>query len=398
MSDAVEVIKGDCMAVMADLHRKGIKVHTVITDPPYHLTSIVKRFGAGDAAPAQVGATGAYARASRGFMGKQWDGGDIAFQAELWAAVLALCHPGAHLAAFSATRTYHRMACAIEDAGFEVRDMLAWMYSTGFPKSHDIAKAIDKQLTGVVRGAAGAPKTADEKRSFGQNYERRDKGAPLTAAAAAAAAWGTALKPAQEPICLARAPLAEKTVVAQFMATGTGALNVDEARIDAPDGVPKFGVSPETHVNVSNINMGGSFRTGSNTGLGRWPANVVHDGSDEMVALFPDDGEKPSARFFYSAKAGLDDRIPKPEPLPQGYSSHPTVKPVALMRWLVRLLTPPDGLVLDLFAGTGSTGIACLRENKRCILIERDDQYHGDILRRLSMLSGAETPLFGDVA
>jgi len=150
------ILAGDCRAAMLRLAARGLTVSAVVTDPPYHLTSIVKRFGSGQAAPARAGATGAYVRASRGFMGQEWDGGAVAFDPETWRRAFDLLPPGGHLAAFSGTRTYHRMACAIEDAGFEIRDQLAWAYGTGFPKSHDVAKGIDKALG--VAGSYGAAK------------------------------------------------------------------------------------------------------------------------------------------------------------------------------------------------------------------------------------------------
>src|SRR5512139_2648762 len=149
----IRVLGGDCLEILPTLDENSIDA--CVTDPPYHLTSIVKRFGGNNSAPAQFGTDGAYARASAGFMGKQWDGGDIAFRPETWAAVYRVLKPGAHLLAFGGTRTYHRMACAIEDAGWEIRDCLVWGYASGFPKSLDVSKAIDK--------AGGTDTTADER-------------------------------------------------------------------------------------------------------------------------------------------------------------------------------------------------------------------------------------------
>lgn len=146
LKDRVRLHCGDMLEILATLPENSID--SVVCDPPYHLTSIVKRFGANGAAPAKVGKTGAYARASAGFMGKRWDGGDIAFRPEAWAEVYRALKPGAHLVAFGGTRTYHRMACAIEDAGFEIRDAIMWIYGSGFPKSHDVSKALDKSEGG----------------------------------------------------------------------------------------------------------------------------------------------------------------------------------------------------------------------------------------------------------
>lgn len=373
---------GDCQDVLAALPENS--VDSIVCDPPYHLASIVKRFGGANAAPAVHGTDGLYARASRGFMGKEWDGGDIAFRPETWAAALRVLKPGGHLCAFAATRNSHRMVCAIEDAGFEIRDSIAWLFGTGFPKSHDVSKGIDKAETGVVRGKAR--KAGKAGYSFGVHYERTPKGDPITAEAREWEGWGTALKPALEPICLARKPLIG-TVAQNVLAHGVGGLNIDACKIGAAARIAWF-FSPKDN-------------------LGRWPANVVHDGSDEVVGAFPETGASSSrprnngeyksiakgldrahvtfghddpggsaARFFYSAKAGPDDRLG---------SKHPTVKPVDLMRWLVRLVTPKGGIVLDPFAGTGSTGLAALREDCRAILIEREAEYREDIARKINL-------------
>lgn len=397
-------------------------------------------------------------------MGKSWDGGDIAFRVELWAQVLRVLKPGGHLVAFSGTRTYHRMACAIEDAGFEVRDMLSWLYGSGFPKSLDVSKAIDK-AAGAEREVIGVSPYAKNRSGGregtyrGSEDYRMGAAAELTAPGSDAArewsGWGTALKPAQEPICFARKPLAEGTVAANVLAHGTGALNIDGCRVSAATGD-----IIKTFERVAGERDREQYRTGTTVGpasssnLGRWPANVVHDGSPEVLAAFPDapgqqadislnapsaktgnvygkmnrHGEKSAdarygdkgstnfavlpgmrrgdsgsaARFFYTAKADADDRIG---------SKHPTVKPVDLMRWLVRLVTPPKGVVLDPFAGTGTTGAAAFLEGFSAVLIEREEEYRADIARRMDlMLAGPEEkkralttpdpveglPLFGD--
>ena len=317
-------------------------VDSVVTDPPYHLTSIIKRFGKAGSAPAKSGATGAYARASKGFMGKTWDGGDVAFRPETWAEVLRVLKPGGHLLAFSGTRTYHRMACAIEDAGFEIRDTIAWLYGSGFPKSHDISKKAE--------GWHG---------------------------------WGTALKPALEPIVVARKPIGKASVAANVVKHGTGAINVDGCRAAITDAGGTWGARQDSSIGYGGTEPRG-FRTQRHE-AGRWPANVLHDGSDEVIEAFAAFGDGQADRFFYSAKAGDDDRIG---------SKHPTVKPVALIRWLVRLVTPPGGTVLDPFAGTGTTGAAALREGMRAILIEREPEYLADIDRRLKRMRGEDGPLF----
>lgn len=473
---------GDCLDVLRTM--PDCSIHSCVTDPPYHLTSIVKRFGGQNAAPAQHGTDGAFARASRGFMGRVWDGGDIAFRVELWAEVWRVLKPGGWVAAFSATRTYHRMACAIEDAGFEIRDdilnmvagdsiatrfveslspvqaeaffklmeesqfggMAGWAYGTGFPKSHDVSKGIDK-AAGAVRkkvrvdaGDLGNPPNmvggaikGDDRpwrlEAIERGFHEKDGDEPVTDAARQWRGWGTALKPAWEPICLARKPL-DGTVAENVLEHGTGALNIDGCRV---------GDEERFNPSASRNEIYGQFKgeeDGGRAAVGRWPANIVHDGSDEVVACFPQapgqsgavTGQEPStdqryilsglagrhevreprgdsgsaARFFYTAKADKLDRIG---------SKHPTVKPVDLMQWLCRLITPPGGVVLDPFAGSGSTGEAAWREGFRAILVEREEEYQADIAERLRLANAgpgtrklraikqaiSAGPLFGDV-
>jgi site-specific DNA-methyltransferase (adenine-specific) len=386
--DGCTLYNEDCRFILPTLHN----VDSIVTDPPYHLTSIVKRFGKPNSAPAKSnGETGVYGRSARGFMGKTWDGGDIAFDPELWKLCLNALKPGGHLLAFGGTRTYHRMACAIEDAGFEIRDCIAWVYGSGFPKSHNLS---------------------DEW-----------------------AGWGTALKPAFEPIIVARNPISEKSVAANVLEHGTGALNIDGCRVETGD---LLGGGAEKRVAIEGKHEGWARpwmhnkeavdahadRVRSNVrraeSLGRWPANFIHDGSEEVVRLFPETasgsialhhqrtstktkhsfGERAAppeetfgdagsaARFFYCSKADKDDRLK---------SKHPTVKPIDLMAYLVRLVTQPGGTVLDPFAGSGSTGMACMREGMNCILIEREEEYFADILHRVSHVRGEDTPLFAQV-
>ena len=415
----VQLINGDMLAAL-DL-MPSYSFHACVTDPPYHLTSIVKRFGAEDAAPAlSNGPSGVYARASAGFMGKQWDGGDIAFQASTWAAVRRVLKPGGHLLAFGGTRTWHRMAVAIEDAGFEIRDCVMWLYGKGFPKSHAVDQSIEKLLT---TGKARRPD-----RDLGGLSRNRFSGSeegtliadtggavPLTTEEALAwQGWGTALKPAWEPIIVARVPLIG-TVAANVLAHGCGGLNIDGCRLHAPDaqGSP-YKVARRTP--GARINAGEGWRQDGvvyegHTKPGRWPANVAHDGSDEVEDAFaafgankgaaaPVRGTEPSApiasvfnptnrvpgafhgdtgsasRFFYCGKATAADRAG---------SKHPTVKPVSLLRWLVRLVTPPGGHILDPFAGSGTTGAAALAEGFSATLIEADPEYQADLARRFAV-------------
>jgi site-specific DNA-methyltransferase (adenine-specific) len=381
----INVHHGDCCAVLAGFAENSMDA--CVTDPPYHLTSIVKRFGSTTAAPAKSGKTGAYARAAKGFMGQTWDGGDVAFDPETWRAVYRVMKPGAHLIAFSGTRTYHRLVCAIEDAGFEIRDQLAWLYGSGFPKSH-------KQPDG----------------------------------------WGSALKPALEPIVLARKPLSEKSIASNVLRWGVGALNIDGCRVgyeETADAAtnPLYRVQNGYKTAVGSDAHGSSFSikpSGGNVTAnpqGRWPANVIHDGGGEVLSAFPDttsgmmkagtrraaqDGpgsivygtyggdaastdtfgdSGSAARFFYSAKAGPLDRMG---------SEHPTVKPVDLMRWLCRLVTPPAGTILDLFAGSGTTGIAAMAEGFNAELIDLEAKHVADIERKLALLRGEGRSRFAE--
>lgn len=427
----VTVHHGDSREVLKTL--ADASVDACVCDPPYALVSIGKRFGKEGSAPAKAGKTGAYQRASAGFMGKTWDTGETAFAAEFWAEVLRVLKPGGHVVAFSGTRTFHRMACAIEDAGFEIRDQAAWVYGSGFPKSHDVSKAIDKHLGhqrkkvrvpasqvrnqktagGGKDGAAGATRPYID-RAQERGFHEAESPEAESPEAEAWSGWGTALKPAWEPICVARKPL-DGTVAANVLTHGCGALNIDSCRVGDAGGHayagPREGADPAS-VNVLGHGLNGK-KTERVNGLGRWPANVVHDGSDEVVAAFLEapgqqgvvTGNEPNspfanvygdmphrsgradprgdigtvARFFYTAKADAEDRLG---------SKHPTVKPVDLMAWLCRLVTPPGGVILDPFAGTGTTGLAAMREGFDCILIEREAEYVADIERRLAWARG----------
>jgi len=371
--------QADCRDVLRSLADNSID--SIVTDPPYALVSIVKRFGKPGSAPAK--GNEAYQRASAGFMGKSWDTGEVAFSEEFWRECLRVLKPGGHVVAFSGTRTYHRMAVAIEDAGFEIRDQLGWLYGSGFPKSH--------------------------------NQKDDWEG------------WGTALKPAWEPIALARKPL-DGTVAANLAKWGVGALNIDGCRVgdEVTTTNGRGGQTGATPIVPQRADFVGGSR------VGRWPANIIHDGSDEVLAAFPNTKSgKPSgvkagnnnnvygqfaggvpvtgfgdegsaARFFYCAKASRKDRDEGLDGFEQKVvasalarvsqltgeeatsisgtklpraNTHPTVKPTDLMRWLCRLITPPGGVILDPFMGSGSTGKAALLEGFRFIGCEREDEY-----------------------
>jgi DNA modification methylase len=362
---------GDCRDVMATLD--AASVDAVVSDPPYGLS----------------------------FMGKGWDHGVPGV--EFWTEALRVAKPGAHLLAFGGTRTYHRLACAIEDAGWEIRDCVMWVYGSGFPKSHDVSKAIDK-AAGAERDVLGVSSVTGERRNAGSEKYGGGNGIPqsinlLTAPATDAArqwsGWGTALKPAWEPIIVARKPLCG-TVAENVLTHGTGGINVDGCRVGAHD--PACDMDYDCTCGAS--------------GQGRWPANVVHDGSNEVVGLFPDtasgsrkagrhvvaggqgryglfsEGELPeiigdsgsAARFFYCAKASKADR--------SADNRHPTVKPTALMQYLCRLVTPPGGVVLDPFTGSGSTGKAAVLEGFDFVGIEREAEYVEIARARIAAAAG----------
>ena len=333
------LLNDDCLEAMQKLIDDGVQVDSIVTDPPYHLQSIVDRFK--NTSPKDDTYTSekvrnrsdGYSRlVATGFMGQEWDGGDIAFRKETWELAMKLLKPGGHLLAFSASRNYHRMAVAVEDAGFEIRDQIMWLYGSGFPKSHNLGDG-----------------------------------------------WGTALKPAHEPIVMAR-KFIEGTNKNNREKHGTGGINIDGCRVEGA----------------------------------RFPANVMHDGSEEIVSGFPNtgqgdgkpysyagreydnkdtsmfNGDKPqapsnyndmgsAARFFYCPKISKSERGDD--------NTHPTVKPQELMKYLCRLVTPKGGTVLDPFMGSGSTGMACKDEGFEFIGIEREKEYFEIAEKRIQAAS-----------
>ena len=285
------IVNADCIE-----HLKTIEDNhfdSVVTDPPYHLTSIAKRFT--NSTEAKYGKDGSFQRLSKGFVGHEWDGGDIAFTTDLWKEVYRTIKPGAVLLAFAATRNYHRMATAIEDSGFEIFDMINWIYGSGFPKRKNL------------------------------------------------------LKPAHEPIVMARKGVNKS-------------LNLDECRVGD--------FEQDTSKNRRNTQEEQIFKggwkgdKGGEVVKGRWPANVIHDGLEEDWS-----------KYFYCSKASKKEKDD---------TNHPTVKPIDLMRYLVKLVTPKDGLVLDPFAGTGTTGEACILEGRNYYLIEKTKEYISDIEKRIN--------------
>ena len=359
----IRLLLGDCLKLMKNFPSDSID--SVVTDPPYGLS----------------------------FMGKKWDYDVPAV--EVWAECLRVLKPGGHLLAFAGTRTQHRMAVRIEDAGFEIRDMIAWVYGSGFPKSLDVSKAIDAKIT-----TGGSSMRQLRQRAMGADYEphrlagtvafgmgrgggfgadeSRDRSKDKEIATPEAKhwqGWGTALKPALEPITVARKPLSG-TVAENVLQHGTGALNVDGCRVGNESTVRTRGdsVSSAGWASVNRSPVGGSES-------GRWPANLIHDGSEEVVGLFPDaGGEQSAARFFYCAKASKKDRG-------EG-NTHPTVKPTALMQYLCRLVTPPSGTILDPFMGSGSTAIAAARENFSFVGIEMLREHFETAKRRVTVERG----------
>jgi len=362
----IDLRQGDCLEVLKQLDADSID--SIVTDPPYGLS----------------------------FMGRKWDY-DVPSK-EIWEQCLRVLKPGGHLLAFAGTRTQHRMCVNIEDAGFEIRDMIAWVYGSGFPKSMNVGKAIDKaagaerEVTGIAGTTGGgrlcmndAPGNGRAKDYLAGTYFNT---APATPEAQQWDGWGTALKPALEPITVARKPF-KGTVANNVLEHGTGAINVDGCRVGDSNG--------------------------------RWPANLIHDGSDEVTELFPDvktgaikpykhnntssiygagKGWKTSsgmitshhdassgsaARFFYCAKANKKDR--------EDGNTHPTVKPTDLMAYLCRLVTPPSGVILDPFMGSGSTGKAAVREGFGFIGVEREAEYYAIAQQRVQVIEELQPKL-----
>lgn len=377
------ILQGDCLALLKDLADNSID--SIVTDPPYGLS----------------------------FMNNQWDY-DVP-KVEIWKECLRVLKPGGHLLAFAGTRTQHRMAVNIEDAGFEIRDMVAWIYGSGFPKNHNIGKAIDK-AAGAKREVVGKrqhPTLKDNSKLVRQirtQYhasnsikDEWDITAPATDEAKQWEGWGTALKPALEPITLARKPF-KGTVAANILKWGTGGLNIDDCRVGTETMVNRPAGNKEGG-NSLNMSVSGMPQDANNTvSQGRFPANLIHDGSQMVLDIFPNG--IPQSRFFYCAKAsrkerdeGLENITKKPmawsnqakAELLRGNlefgdsakhnkvqlrkNTHPTVKPIELMRYLCRLITPPNGVVLDPFMGSGSTGKAALKEGFKFIGMELEPEY-----------------------
>lgn len=379
-----EIICGDSLQVLCTI--ADASIDCCVTDPPYEL----------------------------GFMGKSWDSTGIAYNVDLWREVLRVLKPGAHLLSFGGTRTYHRMACAIEDAGFEIRDQMQWLYGQGFPKSLNIGKAIDA-LQGTAREVVGRKDVGHDITSGGfRDAKVERKIMDVTKGASAWEGWGTALKPASEPICVARKPISEKTIAKNVLTHGTGALNIDACRIGFEEITTHAKRKGDSLTSVGTAE--GYNGCEESAHQGRFPSNVLLDeeaaemldeqsGSLKSGALrggglrttsnslntFPGEklwrgpaSEGGASRFFYVAK---------PSPSERRDNEHPTVKPIKLMEQLVRLICPPGGIVLDPFAGSGTTLVAAQGLGFGFVGIELSPEYTAIIERRLAV--GAPTLVEG---
>lgn len=382
------VYVGDCLEVMNRL--AADQFHAIVTDPPYGLEFMGKEWDAPWRKCGEVGVADEGTDVSHPFRdgsARIVYGRSPAYQewfAERAAEMLRLAKPGAHLLSFGGTRMWHRMACAIEDAGFDVRDTVAWVYGSGFPKGTDISKAIDRVL-GVERTEVTGPGTrplsqgqfnSREAGPGGYGYSAEyEMTAPATDQARQWAGWNTALKPAYEPILLARRP-ATGTVAQNVLDHGCGAINVDGCRVGSTGGTKAIpGSEPDYLNNVYGVGMGGNPKIKDYV-AGRYPANLIHDGSEEVVESFPDG----ASRFFYTPKADADDR-----PHGKGATLHPTVKPLDLMCYLVRLVCAKGATVLDPFMGSGSTGCAAIEEGMWFVGIEQSQEYADIAVGRLRL-------------
>jgi DNA modification methylase len=403
------LLKGDCLETLLSLPDNSID--SVVCDPPYHLQSIVKRFSSPDAAESKFGTDGAYRRMSKGFMGQTWDGGQIAFDTAVWLQCYRVLKPGGHLIAFGGTRTIHRITCAIEDSGFDIRDQISWIQFQGFPKSLDISKQIDK-MAGAEREVIGS-KTIDMRgrHSFSpklqRDYEYRSNWVngniecnrkveitkPATPEAQKWDGWGTALKPSYEPAVLARKPISEANIAQNVLKWGTGGINVDACRFAYGD--PCWVGPKDKHKGYPNGCGGAEFSVGiekySNEDFrsiswrmpnkGRWPANIYQcpkpprsqkeSGLEHLIAevspAVEHHGEGTKALNSPRAGAGRTATEIK--------NIHPTVKPIKLMKWLIQLITPPGGTVLDPFLGSGTTACAAIELGFDVVGCELTEKY-----------------------
>ena len=371
-----KLFHGDCIKVMKSM--EDCCVDAIVTDPPYHLTPIVNRVGKKNAKPTKDTGNGECTGAAKGFLGKKWDGGDISFQVRLWEECFRILKPGGHLLSFSHSRTYHRMAVAIEDSGFDIKDQIMWIHSSGFPKSHNIGKLVDKIMGNKRTPYIDYDLLRRKKRTLEEGMYSSIKGgiegAKRTRGNSPWEGWGTALKPSHEPIALARKPLSEKTIAHNVIKHGVGGINIDKCRVGKEEIMPCQTDNGTKHFGGM---QGDSYTSVSS--IGRWPANLIHDGSREVTELFPPSGGDSAARFFYCAKTSKKERNTE-----EFKNTHPTVKPISLMSYLCKMVTPPDGLVLDPFMGSGSTGVAALQSGFHFIGIDMTDEYFDIAKKRIN--------------
>ena len=435
---------GDSLLLLKQLPDNS--VDSIVTDPPYCL-STSKRFGNSNwenerykSEELKKGGS-VFTRNIKGFMGKEWDN-DVAFKVEIWKECFRVLKHGGHLLAFGGTRTYHRLVCAIEDSGFEIRDMISWIYGSGFPKSLNLGKQYDK-MQGNKREVIG--KDIQGKKSDGVmsgHHGWAEGEVNITKGNSFLEGWGTALKPACEPIVLARKPLSEKNIVSNILKYGTGGINIDECRIQHNEPEKLTDRTPRKEDNIFSDDTCGFKKEvnhiASASQQGRFPANVILDEeSGKMLdkqagnkgafapvksgqkswggeiyhkfatsgddgKTFYKDGLGGASRFFYCAKASKSERNFGCEEMesklrsennkimgnPEGFktgsgnersglnkNNHPTVKPIKLIEYLIKLITPKNGIVLDIFGGSGTTAIACIKNGFRFILTEKEEEY-----------------------
>jgi site-specific DNA-methyltransferase (adenine-specific) len=346
----MKLLLGDCLDKLKELDSNS--VDSIVTDPPYGLA----------------------------FMGKHWDY-DVPSQ-QIWEECLRVLKPGGHILSFAGSRTYHRMAVRIEDAGFEIRDQIMWVYGSGFPKSRNIGKDIEKIKVGGIKNLKQVGtkqgikvETGTSGYSYSKEYvagksmggKQISGDIPVYEITNEWGGWGTALKPAHEPIVMARKPLSGKTVGNNVLEWGVGGINIDGCRIGTDETITNHSRSAESAISKGKYGDSSEQETHQTEGqlLGRFPANIIFD--EEAGKLLDEQIEGGASRFFYCPKTSKTDRS-------EG-NIHPTVKPTDLMAYLIRLVTPKGGIVLDPFMGSGSTGKAAVREGMNFIGIERENEY-----------------------
>jgi len=381
------LLKGDCLKTLKQI--ADCSIDSVICDPPYHLQSITKRFGGDNSAEAKYGTDGLFQRSSKGFMNKTWDGGDIAFRTDVWKECFRVLKPGGHLLAFGGTRTMHRITCAIEDSGFEIRDLLCWIQYQGFPKSRNISLDMDK-MVGLEKTLTGGYciGNVDKKdrphlnNAGSQEYNYN----PKSQQAQKWDGFGTALKPSHEPATIARKPIEQGLSIAKnVLKWGTGAMNIDACRLQPGD--PAW-PGPQEEYNINKLEKCSNFGQLKKPDYekiihdqGRWPANIYQcpkpsrkEKEAGLSHLDPITGaeavnREPDSAGINNPRAGAGRTSEEVR------NTHPTIKPRGVMEWAIRLLTPPGGVVLDPFAGSGTTGVSSIVQGFDCILCELTPEY-----------------------